>query len=40
MEDARDDSTFKGFVDKLTLGITRVLGKMAVLNVFREQYLA
>ncbi|XP_056586944.1 tubulin polyglutamylase complex subunit 2 [Triplophysa dalaica] len=34
MEDARDDSTFKGFVDKLTLGITRVLERLpGVLDV-------
>lgn len=35
MEDARDDRTFKGFVDKLTLGITRVLGKLG--NVSRSK---
>jgi len=32
MEEVKDEKTFKGFVDRLTLGITRVLGEWTMFN--------
>lgn len=32
MEEVKDDKTYKGFVERLTLGITRVLGEWTINN--------